>query len=198
MKQSQMPLFEAQTSWFHVFKAMVDSGDVANMGPYAVTVYLVIKAYTNWKTGKSWPGIDLLVEKSGVSKAQVKRSLGVLCEKGYLVKEKVGRHNVYKLREKVPVFESIDGGRPVAEATWDYLPSTVKQAVAELRNFQVSGDAAGLQVVHIDHLVLNLQVNHPHANAAQNNVNAPLDWASVPDDDPVKRAWLASQKAKGQ
>lgn len=41
---------------------MIDNGDVAKMGPFA-TVYMVIKGYTNWKTGKSWPGTELIAEK---------------------------------------------------------------------------------------------------------------------------------------
>lgn len=189
----QLPLLEAQTAWFHVFKSMVDSGDVAKLGPYATTVYMVIKAYTNWKTGKSWPGLDLIVEKTGISKAQVKRSLVKLEELGYIIKEKVGRSNKYTLREKVPVFSDKDDKRPVAEATWDYLPSTVKAAVAELQNFVVTGKDDALTVIHIEHLVMNIQQNFDKATGAQNNLNSPVDWDNVPDDNPVKRAWLASK-----
>ena len=45
-KAPQQELFKAETAWFHIFKTMIDSGDVARMGPYAVTVYLVIKSHT--------------------------------------------------------------------------------------------------------------------------------------------------------
>ena len=44
----QLDMFKAETTWFHVFVSMVENGDVAKLGPHAVTVYLVIKAYTNW------------------------------------------------------------------------------------------------------------------------------------------------------
>jgi hypothetical protein len=71
----QLDMFKAETTWFHVFVSMVENGDVAKLGPHAVTVYLVIKAYTNWKTGKAFPGLDTIVEKSGISRAQVTRSL---------------------------------------------------------------------------------------------------------------------------
>jgi len=202
-KETQLPIFEAQASWFHVFKSMLDGGDVAKMGPYATTVYIAIKAYTNWKTGKSWPGIELIVEKTGISRAQVMRSLKTLEEHGYIIKEKSGRHNKYTLREKVPVYDSKeDDKRPVAEATWDYLPSTVKAAVAELQNFVVTGKKDGLTVINIEHLTLNLQQNFENATGNQTNYNASLagavDWSKVPDDDPVKRAFLAAKVAKEQ
>ena len=63
MDKKQMDLFKAETTWFHVFVSMIENGDVAKMGPYAVTVYLVVKAYTNWKTGKAFPSIETIAEK---------------------------------------------------------------------------------------------------------------------------------------
>lgn len=167
----QGELFEAQTTWFHIFNAMVESGDVAKMGPHAVTVYLVIKAHTNFSTGRAFPGIETIVEKSGVSKRQVIRSLEALETLGYLTKEKKGRNNIYRLREKIEVMDK--DGRPAAVATWDYLPSTVREAQAELRNFLMSGAVEG-KVVMIEHLNLNIQVNHPGAVGTINN-QAPAD-----------------------
>ena len=32
---------------------MIRGGDVAKIGPYAICVYLVIKAYVNYRTGDS-------------------------------------------------------------------------------------------------------------------------------------------------
>lgn len=196
MSEKQLPLIEAQTTWFHIFKSMVDSGDIAQMGPYATTVYMVIKAYTNWKTGKSWPGIELIIEKTGISKRQVLRSLETLEKHGYITKEKVGRHNKYTLREKVPVMGGEgDDRRPIAEATWDYLPSTVKAAVAELQNFVVTGKDDKLTVIHIEHLTMNLQQVFDNATGKQNNLNAPVDWNQIPDDNPVKKALIAAKAA---
>jgi len=42
------------------------------LGPHATTVYLVVKAYTNYKTGMSFPSIDTIVEKSKISRREVK------------------------------------------------------------------------------------------------------------------------------
>jgi len=156
MDKKQMELFKAETTWFHVFVSMIENGDVAKLGPYAVTVYLVVKAYTNWKTGKAFPSIETIAEKSGISRAQVIRSLASLTEYGYLDKAKVGRKNNYTLREKVTLKDQ--EGRPAAFATWDYLPSTVEAARAELKRFMLTGEHDG-KVLFIETLNLNVQVN---------------------------------------
>lgn len=168
----QTELFKAETTWFHVFKSMIDSGDVATMGPHAVTVYLVIKAYTNFSTGRSFPAIETICEKSGISDKQVRRELKTLETHGYITKERKGRNNVYTLREKVDIHD--DQGQQYAVATWDYLPTTVKNTVANLKNLVMSGDLAkraeegGVNVIHIGNLQVN--VNHAHDNATINNV----------------------------
>lgn len=156
-----MDLFKAETTWFHVFVSMIENGDVAKMGPYAVTVYLVVKAYTNWKTGKAFPSIDTIAEKSGISKRQVINSLSTLTENGYIDKSKVGRKNSYTLREKVTLKDQ--EGRPAAFATWDYLPSTVEAARAELKRFMLTGEHEG-KILYVETLNLNVQINNGDHN----------------------------------
>ena len=85
---SQEELFKAETTWFHVFKDMIDSGDLALMDGSVVKCYLVIKAHTNFSTGRAWPGIELIAEKTGLSESQVKRCLKKLEDLKYITKEK--------------------------------------------------------------------------------------------------------------
>lgn len=204
MTQKQLPLLEAKSSWFHVFRSMLDSRDIAKMGPYATTVYLAIKAHTNWETGKSWPGIELIMELTGISKVKVIQSLSVLVDFGYLSKEKIGRQNVYRLREKVPVYETNNADmRPVAEASWDYLPSKVQEAVAELKKFTVTGNKDGLNIINIENFTLNLQQNIECENVRQNIAGGTgtlesVAWDNIADDNPIKRAYLAQKKAAGE
>lgn len=163
---TQGELFQAETSWFHIFRHMVENGDVAAMGSHAVAVYLVIKSFTNFSTGRAFPAIETIVDKSGVSKRQVIESLKTLEKFEYLIKERVGRNNVYKLREKIEIHDS--EGRPSAVATWDYLPSTVKEAQAELKKFIMTGIADG-KVVMIENLNLNVQIVQPGGTGIINN-----------------------------
>ena len=171
----QQELFQAQTTWFHIFKAMIDNGDVAKLGPYAVTVYLVIKSYTNFSTGRAFPSVETIAEKSGISAPQVKRCLVILENTGYITREKKGRSNVYTLREKVEFTDK--DGRPAAVATWDYLPSTIEAARAELRNFQMTGKN-DCKIVNIERAVFNIQIGN---NSRQTNFNMDLDKITDPE-----------------
>ncbi|WP_197531842.1 helix-turn-helix domain-containing protein [Aromatoleum aromaticum] len=193
----QPDLFEAQTQWFHLFKAMIDSGDLARIPGSAVKVYLVIKAHTNYQTGCAFPKLETIATKSGISLAQVKREINVLEKYGYITKTRVGRRNEYRLREKVEI--RADDGRPAAVATWDYLPSTVQRAVADLKNVLVSGDLGGARVVHIERLQVN--VNHLHDNAVNFNVQefmANLDQLPEELRNKLTACWSASRIRKNE
>lgn len=162
----QTSTLEAETHWFHMFVTMIRGGDVAKLGPYATTIYLVIKAYANYKTGESYPGVELIANKSGISTAQVKRELKTLVKYGYIRKTRCGRSNHYQLREKIQI--KGEGGQPAAIASWDYLPCSLQQTIAELKNVLVTGDPAGVRIIQIEHLQVN--VNHLHDNATNFNV----------------------------
>jgi DNA-binding transcriptional MocR family regulator len=157
-QRQQGELFKAETVWFHVFKSMIENGDVAKMGPYAFTVYAVIKAHTNFKSGVAFPGVQTIIEKSGISRAQVHRALDALEESGYITREKVaGKGNKYTLREKVGITD--DAGRPIADATWDYVPDGVRNAVAELKHVMMTGDFKGAKIIQIENLTVNFTQN---------------------------------------
>lgn len=185
-KKQQSELFKAETTWFHVFKDMIDSGDMAILDGSAIKVYLVIKSYTNFSTGRAFPAIELIAEKAGLSKIQVIRCLKSLEKSKYITKEKSGRHNVYTLREKVSIKDA--DGRPQAVATWDYIPNSVKDAMAELKHAVVTGDMVGGNIIHIDNLVLNVMTGY---NSTQVNINA-ADLEKLPINIQEK---LASIKA---
>ena len=192
---AQQEMFEAQTTWFHIFRDMVDSGDMAKIPATAIKVYLTVKAFTNFSTGRAFPAIETIVDKSGVSRAQVMRDLKTLEEFGYLTKEKVGRNNVYHLREKVAIRD--EAGRPAAVATWDYLPASVRDAVADLKNVLVTGDFEGARIVHIDRLQVN--VVHQHDQAVNVNIQTLGGLDALPDDlrEKVVRAMEAQRSSKG-
>ena len=168
---AQNELFNAETTWFHIFRNMIANGDMAKMGPHAFATYCVIKAHTNFATGRSFPSLELISEKTGISLAQVKRELKTLEAMDYLTKEKKGRSNLYQLREKVEIQDA--HGRPQAVATWDYLPSGVQAAIADLKNVMVTGDMGGARIVHIERLVVNMNTG----SGTQIN----LDMASMKD-----------------
>jgi len=167
---------------------MIANGDMTKMGPFAFAVYCVIKAHTNFSTGDSFPGQELVAEKTGISLAQVKRALKTLEDMDYLTKEKQGRSNHYQLREKVEIQDA--HGRPQAVATWDYLPSGVQAAIADLKNVMVSGELGGARIVHIERLVLNMNTG----SGTQINV----DMAKIKDGALKRGLESLLAKATGQ
>jgi DNA-binding transcriptional ArsR family regulator len=191
-EKEQFELFKAETTWFHVFRSMIEGGDVAKMGPGAFTVYAVVKAHTNFSTGRAFPGIELIAEKSGISTRQVMRELAVLEEHGYLTKVKQGRQNIYTLREKVGIQD--DHGRPVAAASWDYLPAGVANAVADLKHVMMTGDFAGAKIVNIEKLTVN--INNFHDNSTQINMDKLM--ADMDKLDPPMRALLMANLERRQ
>ncbi len=166
---AQGELFKAETTWFHVFKDMIDNGDMAKIDGSAIKCYLVIKSHTNFSTGRAFPAIETIMEAAGLSESQVIRCIKQLEEFGYISKRKEGRKNIYTLREKVHVTD--EQGRPAAVATWDYIPGSVRDAVADLKNVVMTGDLAGAKIVHIERMQVNVNVNHGAGNAIQFNLD---------------------------
>lgn len=182
-EEKQQELFKAETSWFHVFKDMIDNGDMARLDGSAIKVYLVVKSTTNFSTGHAFPAMDLICEKAGLSRPQVMRCLKSLEEAGYISRGKKGRHNLYTLREKVMI--SGADGRPQAVATWDYIPGKVKESMAEIKNAVFTGDMVGGKIIHIENLFLNVQTGD---HATMVNINSP-EFAKL---DPEMRERLLS------
>ncbi|MCA8298798.1 helix-turn-helix domain-containing protein [Burkholderia sp. AU30198] len=168
-------LFRAETTWFHIFRSMIETGDIARMGPFALTVYVVVKAHTNFNTGRSFPAIDTIAAESGISRSQVIRELKTLEGFGYITKSREGRRNEYRLREKICIQDG--EGQATAVATWDYLPATVQAATADLKNVLVTGQFCDSRIVHIERLQVN--VTHACGNAVVFNAQ---DFACLPED----------------
>lgn len=177
--EGQRDLFNAETTWFHLFRTMFTNGDIKAIGPYAFTIYCAIKAHASFHTGEAFPGVDRLVELTGISPAQVKRVLLVLEKAGYLNIAKKGRSNQYTLREKVAIQDA--HGRPAAVATWDYLPKSVQDAMADLRNVLVTGDFAGAKIVQIQHMTVN--VNY----GSGTQINVDMSKSDLATKDEIKQ-----------
>lgn len=190
-------LIKAETTWFHVFKALVDSGELAKMSGSSVKVYLVIKSHVNFATGRSWPALETISRESGISLAQVKRELKVLEKIGYVTKKRVGRRNDYMLRERIKILD--EHGRPTAVATWDYLPNFVQHAVADLKNVLVTGDLAGARVVHIERLQIQLIQGEGNTGVMIQEADLEKMYAENPElFGPILSARARSREKRGE
>ena len=177
---------KASTQWFHVLREMVDSGELAKLDGAAVKLYLVVKAHCNYETGYSFPSLETLTAKSGLSLSTVQRSLKQLEEHNLISREKKGRSNFYTLREKINIEDN--QGRVAAIARWDYLPSTMKNTISDLKNVIVTGDLAGAKIVKIEKLQIQI-IN------GQNNLGiqtSEADLANIEKKNPAIHNHLLS------
>ena len=148
----QEELFALNTHWFAQFVHLFTSKAVARIGATAFTVLSCIKAYSSYQTGKAFPSIETISENTGISRRQVITCLKTLEEHGYLVKERVQNKNVYTLREKMQFTDK--DGNAVATASFDFIPALVRESVAELKHFKVTGEADGYRIINIERLVI--------------------------------------------
>lgn len=164
--QQEFPAFAADHTFFAVLNDMIKQKEIAALSGNTVKVYLVIKSFTSWQDGRSFPEQTTIAEFTGLSLATVKRSIDELVERGHVVKKKGRNGNLYTLREKVIMTDS-GTGEPAAVATWDYVPSTIMAATKELKNVALSGRFGDAKIVYIERL--NLQQNQ--GNGVQNNMD---------------------------
>ncbi|KRW71270.1 hypothetical protein AO741_00605 [Pseudomonas sp. TTU2014-105ASC] len=118
------------TYWFHIFQAMIDQ-ELAILGPYAFTVYCVIKSHCNIQTGVSIAAIETIARKAGISPRHVMRQIKKLESKGYISKSRARKYNEYRLIEKVVISDG--NGCRHGHAQWDYRPLQIESTVKELK-----------------------------------------------------------------
>ena len=104
----------------------------------------------------------------------------------------MGRKNVFTLREKVTFKDSV--GRPAAVATWDYLPSTVEAARAELKRFMLTGESDN-KIIFVENL--NIQINHGDHNVINQGKIDPKSAEALARLKATMDRIQAERKAKG-
>lgn len=117
--------------WFHVVRSMIGRGKIAEMGVNAWAVYTVLKAYTNMKTGKSWPSQATIGELIGCSVDTVARATDRLVEMGIVTKTRVGRHSEYQINEEFPIMKT-DTRELVGRATHPYIPLEFQRQIDDI------------------------------------------------------------------
>lgn len=172
-----------KSQWFHVMRTDILDNVIAEMGTNAWAVYCIIKAYTNMKTGESYPSQALIAKHMGCSVDTVDRATKRLLELGKIKLEKRGRSNVYRTIDSVQLV-SKEGRQLVSTAQKPYVPMEFQSFIKELEAYAASGQLgtnANFQVT------FNItQVTGEHANVTINNVTTALS------EDPARRAAVQS------
>jgi DNA-binding GntR family transcriptional regulator len=146
----------ADTTWFHVFKNMVDSGEVAKLKPLNFTIYCVIKAHVNFNTGQSFPSQETIAKKAGVAVRAVQRAIRELVKLGYVQKRKHWRRNTYTLRERIRITDM--ELTTTEKAEFDYIPALVEQAREEVKKYLQTGDKDSTTIVNIENITIERPV----------------------------------------
>lgn len=138
------PPMMPNTYWFHIFQTMIDH-DLANLGPYAFTVYCVIKSHSNIRTGVAIAQINTIARKAGISARHVMRQIKRLESEGYVSTSRLRKHNEYRLNEKTALFN--ENGCRQGHAGWEYRPLQIENTVKELKR-KLQDIEASAQIIH--------------------------------------------------
>lgn len=169
------------THWFHMFASIVDNNELAKMGTQAFAVYCVVKRHAGFNNGDSFPSIETIAERTGLSARQVMRELDTLIGLNYIGKQKIGRRNLYEITEKIAITtETGDQG----VATFKYAPALAQECVRELKSLIASGEKTGKHVkISIENITVNVQIVNDHS-VQINNMN--VDAKSVSETEIAK------------
>lgn len=161
---NQPQLWEAETHWFHVLTELVRNKTIAKMDGTTLKVYVVIKAHANYYDGQAFPGLDTIAEFAGVSHNTLEKCLKELVATGLLEKKKVGRKNVYELREIIDV--KSPQSEVVAHASFAYVPMVMGKTLETLKSVILKDpNLNSKDGIHIERLNIFLNVNESGSNA---------------------------------
>ena len=169
-------LLSADTGWFHIFHEIINSGDLAKLikkNKSSISVYLVVKSHIHYKKGVSFPSIATIMEKTGLSNKTVHKALEALEEYGYVDIDRSGRHNVYRVREKIRV-KNTETEEEMAVVSFDYFSSVLSEVRNEIKNFLVSPtETDKFQYISIENLNININQQIVKGdNAIQQNISS--------------------------
>jgi len=140
------PELKVEHHWFHIVRAMILRGKIAEMGVHAWAVYCVLKSYTALNTDRAWPSQQKIAEHLGLSTDTVMRSIERLVQLNVINKRRIGKRNEYELMESVPI--SDPAGNVVATGRQTYTPMAFQSMMNELKEFARSGSlpAGGVKI----------------------------------------------------
>lgn len=176
------PDLRVEHHWFHIVRAMILRGQIAEMGVHAWAVYCVLKSYTALDTGRSWPSQQKIAEHLGLSTDTVMRSIERLVQLNVISKRRIGKRNEYELMESVPISDT--KGRVVATGRQAYAPLAFQSMMNELKEFARSGQLPGNVKIELN---VNLIQQGDHGTVNINTVRVTDDSGRSSDYEDLAR-----------
>lgn len=128
---------EIDTTYQTQQRDMFTSGLAAQIGVNAFAVWCAIKSHANYETGKCWPGVRRLMELTGIASASVQGAIKSLEQAHLLRVTRLGKKNIYVARERMDVRV---GKRVICTVVVDYVPNTMRERMARLKDAALAGD----------------------------------------------------------
>ena len=128
---------EIDTTYQTQQRDMFTSGLAASIGVNAFAVWHAIKSHANYETGKCWPGIRRLMELTGIASASVQGAIKSLEQAHLLRVSRLSKKNIYVARERMDVRV---GKRIICTIAVDYIPNTMRERLAKLKEAALTGD----------------------------------------------------------
>ncbi|HIA04762.1 MAG TPA: winged helix-turn-helix transcriptional regulator [Myxococcales bacterium] len=132
---SQLDLFEADMGFVQVFRSLISTGLLAEIGASALAVLLVIKVSASYQTGESHISMRKIASQTGLSLPTVQMAIHKLEEAGLLAVSRRGKtrkRNFYVVKEMIP-FQDARTEEGAGVINFPYIPrknSVVKREIA--------------------------------------------------------------------
>ena len=121
-----------------ILHQMVDSGDLQRLHPRAPTLYLAIKRFAHFETGRSELSVKKLVRVTGMTRPTLYLARESLKELGYIDFDDRERPTCYTVFDRVHYLTS--DRRPAGVARLPYVPSQFTNVVGALKGRPLQPD----------------------------------------------------------
>ena len=139
----QGDLFKINTLFIKVLHDLIQRGELRRLQPAAFAVLCVIRSHVPMTGTSAFPGVKKIGELTGLGRTTVFKALKRLEELDYLKIRRVGRRNVYELREKFHLesnYPDVIGDR---WAIARYGPLATREDLRDVEHFAKHGALPG-------------------------------------------------------
>ncbi|ULQ46043.1 GntR family transcriptional regulator [Flagellatimonas centrodinii] len=164
-EQPQRELFHAETGWFPVLRALIQSGVLARVGPHGIAAYISLKSGASLHNGQTAVSAGTVAAQTGMSEKTAREALKRLEEQGLVsTRWKPGRNKTFQIIERLPITDA--RGEHVGEAAWDFsslhwkkqLKEVVDAAARELASALPGGDSERMTTINVGNINVNVNV----------------------------------------
>lgn len=179
--KKQRELFVWDKRFIKVLHSLITSGQLADLQPLAFSVLCVIRAYVPIDGISSFPSVELIAEKTGVSRSSVYKAIDALIRLGWIEKTKSGRKNVYRVQEKYVLKSTEPLDRPDEVALTPYGALQSKQHEPDIDVYAKTGRLPEGSIVQIEKININLTIVQDGGTANVLNADASADFSGIPE-----------------